>query len=89
MDSAESSRLTTSGWERLHPGQKVRLTGKAGEQHTGIIDEQTPDGSIVWLFTALNERKLFHRDEGFHVSTEFSEGSSSDSTRDRRDTTRW
>jgi acyl-CoA synthetase (AMP-forming)/AMP-acid ligase II len=75
MDSAEGSRLTTPGWERLHPGQKVRLTGKAGEQHTGIIEEQTPDGSIVWLFAALNGRKLFHRDEGFQVSIEFSEGS--------------
>jgi hypothetical protein len=88
MDSAEGSRLTTLGRERLHPGQKVRLTGKAGEQHTGVIDEQTPDGSIAWLFTALNERKLFHRDEGFQVSTEVSEGSSSDSTRDQG-TTPW
>jgi hypothetical protein len=42
----------------------------------------------VWLFTGLNERKLFHRDEAFEVSTEFSEGSSSDSARDQ-DTIRW
>jgi hypothetical protein len=88
MGSAEGSRLTTPGRERLHPGQRVRLTGKSGEQHTGIIDVQPPDGSIVWLFTAPNERKLFHRDERFQVSTEFFEGSSSDSTRDQ-DTIRW
>jgi hypothetical protein len=57
-------------WRQLYPGQKVKLTGAAGEQHRGVVDERTDDGAFVWILTVGNGRKLFHVDDGFHAAPE-------------------
>jgi len=52
-------------WRRLQPGQKIRLTGAAGEQLFGVVDERTDDGAFVWVLIVGGGRKLFHVDDGF------------------------
>jgi hypothetical protein len=49
-----------SDWTRLRVGQPVTVTEEGRSACTGIIDNLTPDASILWIsLTGLSPRRMF------------------------------
>ena len=60
MDANDHAAEPRAGWESLRPGQEVevREPGQAGG--AGVIDDLTPDGSVVWVWlNGQSPRRMF------------------------------
>lgn len=54
-------------WQRLE-GAVVRVCRDGKPVRTGVIDDVTPDGSIVWIAQeGVLGRSLFHKAEGYEL----------------------
>jgi hypothetical protein len=56
---------SSKAWADLQIGDFVALGGRGGPVHTGVVEDRTADGLIIWIRTGLNERRLFHLEDGF------------------------
>jgi hypothetical protein len=61
-DVHQEERL--KAWADFQPGDFVALADRGGTVHAGIVEDRTADGLIIWIRTELNERKLFHLEDG-------------------------
>jgi hypothetical protein len=55
----------SKNWPDLQIGDFVALRARGGTVYTGIVEDRTADGLIIWIRTGLNERKLFHMEDGY------------------------
>ncbi|MFJ4029000.1 hypothetical protein ACIPWF_16625 [Paenarthrobacter sp. NPDC089989] len=53
-------------WATL-PGAHVRIRQQGADICTGTVDAVTVDGSILWLHTALDGRRLFEKAEYYEA----------------------
>lgn len=61
-----NSRTEHSHWPAsLELGTYVLLSKAREHTYGGIAEDTTTDGTIIWIRTDLNERKLFHFQDGY------------------------
>ncbi|MFF2318250.1 hypothetical protein ACFVTE_18530 [Arthrobacter sp. NPDC058097] len=49
-----------ANWGTLKPGQAVQVKEAGHADGTGIIDNMTPDGAVVWVWiTGTSPRRMF------------------------------
>jgi len=51
-------------WRNLSEAARVTLTTKHEGKITGVVDQVTPDGSVIWVFVVGGlGRRMFHESE--------------------------
>lgn len=56
-------------WAAVGIGTPVTLTKPEYYPFTGMVDNKTADGSVIWVISRTGLRKLFHIADGFELTT--------------------
>jgi hypothetical protein len=59
MDADDHAAEPGAGWESLQPGQEVEVREPGRADRAGVIDDLTPDGSVVWVRLHGQSRRMF------------------------------
>jgi hypothetical protein len=60
MDADDHAADPGAGWESLQPGQEVEVREPGRADRAGVIDDLTPDGSVVWVrLHGQSPRRMF------------------------------
>jgi hypothetical protein len=72
----QQNRATSSPahWDEVQIGDRVRLRRNGHLEHTGRVDNRTPDGAVVWVTPEGGGRKLFHIADGYQLTALAPEG---------------
>jgi hypothetical protein len=72
----------SKAWADLQPGDFVALARRGGPVHAGTVEDRTADGLIIWIRTGLNERQLFHLEDGYVPAAQYAEHADSGAARE-------
>lgn len=61
VSSAMSRRAAL--WNSVNCGDKVTVTLRGFEYHSGSVDARTADGRTIWVIDRIGERRLIHIDD--------------------------
>ncbi|TVU66210.1 hypothetical protein FQP90_02180 [Paenarthrobacter nitroguajacolicus] len=59
--SARSRRVSL--WNSLNRGDRVTVTLRGFEYHSGSVDDRSADGRTIWVIDRIGERRLLHIDD--------------------------
>lgn len=59
-----------SVWDDVQVGDIVRLSGAGRAEYAGEVDARTSDGDIVWVYSPVGGRRLFHIDDGYDLRSD-------------------
>lgn len=61
--SSSAMSLRASLWSSLNRGDRVTVTLRGFEYHSGSVDDHTADGRTIWVIDRIGERRLIHIDD--------------------------
>jgi hypothetical protein len=65
---APAGSWPVSNWAELAVGETVLLVSAGTERYTGVVDDVSADGAVIWL--VLDDgvgRRLFHQTDGYRT----------------------
>lgn len=55
-------------WEDVQVGETVELSRNGRTAYSGLVDDRTADGEVVWVTTPIGGRRLFHISDGYDLA---------------------
>lgn len=55
-------------WADVQVGEAVELSRNGRTAYSGLVDDRTADGDVVWVTTPIGGRLLFHISDGYDLT---------------------
>jgi hypothetical protein len=63
-----TNRVKSPGrWEDVQVGEAVELNRNGRTAYSGLVDDRTADGEVVWVTAPVGGRRLFHISDGYNL----------------------
>lgn len=67
--SSETGKLLVEQWTTALIGLEVEVRRRGRTVCRGLVDDVTPDGSVVWIHPLAEQRRLCERSESYELWT--------------------